>query len=327
VTVLQVELADLRGYADLVERGGRAADQVRGDAAASIPDGDFGRILELVTGDYEELLPAFRSILGEDSTRLDATARALRTTAREYAATDRRVAQTFGPGKAITDDGDASGFGDVAPVCLYCPSAGGRELPHVRFGFPWDQACDLAGWVGLPDPREWVTDQIVGDVGKADRQAASWEMYADAARDLRANLDHGRTAIAKTWLGQAADASDGTVADWVAALDRQSAGMRDMGGHLRDMVGEAVGMAQLVVDTIKFFISAITAGWSYASIPFYGQWKLVKTIKEAWHLINDARKVISVFWSFLTVMKDAIKGVVSAFTDTDLPAAPAVPAR
>lgn len=324
MSVIQVELSDLRGYASLVDRAGQDAKQLQGDAMSQIADGDFGRILELVTGEYESLLPAFHAILGEDSTRLDQTATGLRQVARDFAETDKRVSQTFGIGKAITDDGDASGFGDVAGMSLFCP-ASGKELPQMKFGFPFDQACDLASMAGLPDPRDWVTRQVAGDIGKADRQAAAWDMYAEAALSVRTNLEHGQRAIKKTWLGEAAVASDAKAAKWVSAMKAQSGAMTQMGAHLRDMVDEAMNMAQLVFDTVKFFVSVISAGWTYASIPLYGQWKLVKTLKEAWHLINNARKVISVFWSFLNVMKGCIKGLVISFTIDDLPATPTAP--
>lgn len=330
MTTLEVELSSLRAWADQVERNGAATAAMGEDAASVIADGDFGRILELITGEYDAMLPAFHAVLHEDGERLDRTAAALRDVARDFAETDRRVAQEFGVGAAITHAtthrGAGGGFEDVRSTMLSCPYVSGSQLPVLTFGFPWDQACDLASWVGLGDPRDEITEFIVGDIAKAETHAAHWEQYATATDAVSANLAHGRAEIARTWYGRAATRSSGRIDEWVSSLQTQSTAMTDMAAHVRDMVQQALDMAQVVVDTLKFFVSTISAGWSYAAIPGYGQWKLVKTLKEAWHLVNNARKVISVFWSFLVVMKDVIVSMVHVFTTTDLPDAPAAPA-
>lgn len=326
MSVMEVELSDLRGWADLVERNGGYAAEMGQEATGVIADGDFGRILELVSHDYAALLPGFHQVLGVDGVRLDATAVALRGVARDFAETDRKVSQKFGVGKHITDDGHASGLEDVSPVALSCPSVSGQDLPVVHLGFPFDQACDIADWVGLGDPRHLVTQWIVGDIPKARTHEAYWAMYGSQMASVSKNLAHGQQVINNTWRGDAATKSAAAMDRWVTATDSQSQAMTQMAGHVKDMVDQAMDMAQLVVDTIKFFISTISAGWSCAAIPFYGEWKLVKTVKEAWHLINDARKVISVFWSFLNVLKDAFRGLYDGFTATGLPAAPTAPA-
>lgn len=319
---MEVELVDLRAWAQQVERNGAAATYLGDEASGTIGDGDFGRILELITGEYESMLPAFHAVLREDGSRLESMGAALREAARDYARTDRRVAQEFGAGAANRDDGATSGFEDDRSTSTSCPFVSGAELPVLAFGFPWDQACDLASWVGLGDPRDEITEFIVGDVGKAQSQAASWDMYAGSLDGVRANLASGQSVIDATWSGRAASRASTQMAGWLTCLQSQSEGMKEMGDHIRDMVEQALDMAQLVVDTIKFFVSVISAGWSYAAIPGYGQWKLVKTLKEAWHLIRDAQKVISVFWSFLVVMKDVFTSMADVFTTTDLPTAP-----
>ena len=52
---LRVELADLRGYADQVGRAGEACASLADYVTTFVPDGDFGRILSLITPDYEQL--------------------------------------------------------------------------------------------------------------------------------------------------------------------------------------------------------------------------------------------------------------------------------
>lgn len=326
MTALTVELSELRAWAAQVERNAAAVTAIGSEASAVIADGDFGRILELITGEYNAMLPAFHAVLREDGERLDQTAKALREVSRDFAETDRKVAQEFGVGAAITNNGSASGFEDVRSTSLSCPYVSQSDLPVLQFGFPWDQACDLAAWVGLGDPRDDITEFIVGDIGKAETHAAYWELYSATMDGVRANLARGQSMIATSWSGQAASSSGAKMQTWLACLQSQSAGMKDMAGHVRDMARQALDMAQLVVDTIKFFVSTIAAGWSYAYLPGYGQWKLIKTLKEAWHLINNARKVISVFWSFLVVMKDILVSMVHIFTTTDLPNVPKAPA-
>ena len=70
---LRVELADLRGYADQVGRAGEACASLADYVATFVPDGDFGRILSLITPDYEHLVLRVRETLEADSTRLAGT--------------------------------------------------------------------------------------------------------------------------------------------------------------------------------------------------------------------------------------------------------------
>ena len=102
--------------------------------------------------------------------------------------------------------------------------------------------------------------------------------------------------------------------------------MDQVSGYLHDMVGQAVDMAQVVVDIVKEILSIISAGWSMAAIPIYGEIKLVDKVKDAIKLVNDARKVITVFWNALKMVIDGIKMTIHAFQAESLPAAPALPA-
>jgi uncharacterized protein YukE len=321
-----VEVADLRGYADLVGRAGTDMSRVAGYAESNVTDGDFGRILEVITGDYEALIPTFHSVLRADGDRLGRVSTALDATRRTYVDADARAAQGFGIGRAIADDGSADGFGDMARVgSIPAPSLAGVVLPEVSFGFVLDKVCDLIVWVGGPDPREHVTRWIAGDIDKASLQASAWEHASDCVKSAEKNLTHGRGQILATWTGDAATASAATVEKWIASLGDQSQGMRSMSGHLRDMVVQAVDMAQVVVDIIKTVISIVSAALSSAYIPGWGQWKAIKTVKEAITLVNNARKVISAFWNALTMIKDYIVSLVHSFSITDLPPAPTAP--
>ena len=176
---LRVELADLRGYADQVGRAGEACASLADYVATFVPDGDFGRILSLITPDYEHLVLRVRETLEADSARLASTRAGLRHVARRYARTDARVAQRFGAGAAIADDESAGpAFRDAETTAPPGPTCGGEVLPEVTFGWVADQACALVSDLGGPDLRREITDWVAGDVGKASTQASVWEHAA-----------------------------------------------------------------------------------------------------------------------------------------------------
>lgn len=323
---LAVELADLRGWAGQVGRSGTDCDGLADYLSTNVPDGDFGRILSLITGPYEAMATGVRQGLATDGERLGLFGTSLTAVGNDLARTDARVAQDFGVGTRITDDGRASGaFADQGATTAGAPSGGGESLPEVSFGWLFDKACELISWVGGPDLREWVTEQIAGDVGKASLQASAWTNAADAARACGGNLGRGDAAIREVWTGRAAAAAGAYLDQWLSALERQAAAMDQIGGYLRDMVQQAVDMAQVVVDIVKEVMSIISAGWSMASIPIYGEIKLVEKVKDAIKLVNDARKVITVFWNALTMVIDGIEMTVHAFEAESLPSAPSLP--
>jgi uncharacterized protein YukE len=327
MTELAVELSDLGAWATQVNRASNSCTVVGSYASGHVADGDFGAILELITPEYEAMIPQFHSILSADAERLGLVGGTLRDLQADFRETDSRVAQDFGVGAAITDDGDGSGFADAASATpVPAPSAGGEQLPEVSFGWALDKVCDLLSYIGGPDPREYVTKWIAGDIDKAALQASAWEHAADCVKIVESNLAAGAARIAQTWKGEAAVSASAHMDQWVTALADQSTGMGQMAGHLRDMITQAVNMAQVVVDIIKTVISLATAALSSAYIPAWGQWKLIKTAKEALELINNARKVIMVFWNALNMIKSAIVMIVQAFSIDALPPAPTAPA-
>lgn len=135
----------------------------------------------------------------------------------------------------------------------------------------------------------------------------------------------GDAAIRETWTGKAATAAAAYLDQWVTALREQANAMDQVSGYLHDMVKQAVDMAQVVVAIVKEIISLISAGWSMASIPIYGEIKLVEKVKDAIKLVNDARKVITVFWNALKMVIATFQVAADAFTAESLPAAPALP--
>jgi uncharacterized protein YukE len=323
---LAAELSDLRGWGDQVGRAGDDCTALSGYLGSTVPDGDFGRILELITGDYESMASTVRESLGTCGDRLGQTQATLVAVRRDLRRTDEQVAQDFGPGARITDDGSVSGaFSDRGTTTAAAPSGGGESLPEVSFGWLFDKACELIDWVGGPDLRAWVTDQIAGDVGKASAQASAWTNAADALRAVQGNLSHGDDAIRQVWKGRAAASAGAYLDQWLSTLTAQASAMDQVSGYLRDMVQQAVDMAQVVVDIVKEIMSIISAGWSMASIPIYGQIKLVDKVKDAIKLVNDARKVITVFWNTLKLVIDGIKMTVHAFQAESLPSAPSTP--
>lgn len=332
-TGFAVEISDLRGWACQVGRASDDLDSARRYAVGNIADADFGRILETITRDYAAMLSQFHNILQADSIGLDHERAALNASADVYKAVDSRSRDHFsrlagGVTLHTVDDGVANGFNDAlfAATMLAPPDGSGIALPEVSFGWIFDKVCDLVIWVGGPDPREYVTHWIAGNIDKAALQVSAWQHVAGCVDTVDANLKSGKAAITHTWTGPASTTSGAQMDEWGTCLANQSSKMRQMAGYLGDAVDEAVKMAQCVVDIIKEVISIVSAGLSNAAIPLYGQWKLIKTVKEAIIMINNARKVITVFWSFLNMVKSFIQVCISTFSATALPPAPSAAA-
>ena len=332
-TGFAVEISDLRGWACQVGRASDDLDSARRYAVGNIADAEFGRILETITRDYAAMLSQFHNILQADSTGLDHESAALNASADVYKVVDGRSRDHFsqlagGITLHTVDDGVANGFNDAlfAATMLAPPDGSGVALPEVSFGWILDKVCDLVIWVGGPDPRKYVTRWIAGNIGKAALQASAWQHVADCVDVADANLKSGRAAITRTWTGPASTAAGAQMDKWGTCLIDQSSKMRQMARNLHDAVGEAIKMAQCVVDIIKEVISLVSASFSNAAIPLYGQWKLIKTVKEAIKMINQARKVITVFWGFLNMMKSFIQVCISTFSAAALPPAPSAAA-
>ncbi|WP_310530094.1 hypothetical protein [Nocardioides sp.] len=323
MTDLRVDLSSLGAWSDQVERAGDNLGTAGEYSRSHLSDGDFGRILELITSDYEALIGSFHSVLDTDAQRLTGFSSALDLTREDFAETDAQVAQTFGLGAAIVDGGSVT-FPDARPAgSIPAPSNSGEILPEISFGYLLDKCCDLITWVGGPDPREYVTKWIAGDIAKASLQAEAWEHLSACVDSVQRNLDAGLGRVGQTWGGGAAQNATARTTSWIEALTTQSTSCTSMAGHLRDMVEQAVQMAQVVVDIIKTVVSLVSAALSSAYIPGWGQWKAIKTVKEAITLVNNARKVITVFWNTITMIKDSIIMIINAFSFSSLPPEPA----
>lgn len=229
-----VELADLRGWSTQVDRAGGNVSYLYSLASSSVVDADFGRILEVITGEYAGLIPEFHRVLSESATGLFAESQALSDTAADYGGTDREVAARFGVG-STADDNDASAFMDAAPVSAQCPSGSGAELPEVSFGFVFDKVCDLIVWVGFSDPREYVTQWIAGDVDKAYQHGATWDYVASVLVDVRTNLATGKSAVAATWSGSTAQSAGAQMDRWTSSFSGIASGCSSMAQNIRDM--------------------------------------------------------------------------------------------
>jgi len=327
MTVLAAELSDLRGWSAQVGRAGAGCAAASDYLAGHVTDGEFGMILELVTMDYERLIPVFTEALATEAARLETTGRSIEAIVRDYAATDARVAQDLGVGAVLCDDSLVGvGFYDVATVLpIRTPSSDTAALPTISFGYLLDKICDLTLWIIGVDPRDYVTRWIAGDIEKAALQASAWEQVSRCLEGVDVNLTRGQGAIDRTWRGAAATSAAGYLDQWLTVLPRQSAAAAGIAAHLRDMIRGAVDLAQNVVDLIRLIVSICSAALSSSYIPLWGQWKAVETIKEAWELFKTARKAIQAFWQILTTIKDLLISLVHDVTAEGLPGAPLVP--
>lgn len=324
-----VECSDLRGWASQVSRASDDMGAAHKYALGQIADADFGKILELITGPYAGLLEPFHSVLEADGTRLGKTSEALKTAEKIYQGMESEAGDRFakldaGEQGTVEDDGEASAFKDgESGAAELTPPNGDVTLPEVSLGFPFDQICDLCAQFTGFDPREKITQWIAGDVGKAMRQSSAWTSTANCTDAVNGNLKAGQAAISNTWTGEASNAAAKHVSAWLKSLTEQGTGMRQMGEHLKTAVDEAVKMAQVVVDIVKTVFSLLSSAWANAAIPGYGQWKLIKTVKDGVSMLWNAVKVINVFKSFIVMIVDFVKAVVASFNVSALPPAPA----
>lgn len=223
------------------------------------------------------------------------------------------------------------GFSDVADPssALTAPSATVAPLPDVEFGFVLDQVAGAIKMVTGFDLRAEVTDWIAGDTEKLGTQVDAWNKMATAVDHVGTNLRAGQSEIERTWAGDAASASGAQMVRWTNWLVDLAGDLRTISDALRDMGEQAVTVAQTVVDAVQTIIAIVSAGLSSASIPFYGQVKLVKTVKEALTMAYSAYKVIKVFMEFIQTMRSGLVGIYQGLTATDLPSvsstAPATP--
>jgi uncharacterized protein YukE len=334
VAQVEVELADLRGWARQVGRASSDMGSAHSYATSNIADAEFGKILELISGPYAGMIPKLHQILQEDSTRLGKTGNGLNSAARAYKEADDRATGRLaklpgGQTAAISDDGVANGFDDrvSATAALAAPGSAGAQLPdppEVSLGLVFNTICDLIASITGFDIREKITRWVAGDVDKAARHVAAWKALAACCDDVSENLGYGRKQITSTWTGAAADAAGAHMDKWTAALTEQAGAMRKMSEHLWDIVGQAVQMATVVCDIIKTVIDVVSAGLAAASIPLYGEWKLIKSVWDGVKMAWSAWKCVQVFLDALKLVIDTIKMCVNYFTAAKLPAAPAV---
>ncbi|WP_278261104.1 hypothetical protein [Nocardia sp. AG03] len=322
-----VELSDLRGWGEQVGRAGHSLEAIRKYAVIYITDADFGRILEQITYEYGKLVPVFHEVLSTDSTRMLETRQALLYCADEYQRTDHNFASAIAkldsqPVRSY-DDGVADGFIDVFDYAAFLanPVDESRELPLVDFTRMQNKVCDLIAAMG-PDPREYLTKWIAGDIGTAAEHGAAWRSSASSVEAIRDNLRSGQSSISRTWTGEASGAEARYFTSWDICYSNQATAMRRMGDHVIDAIDEAVKMAQVIVDVVKTVISLIGVASISAAVPVVGQVRLARSIWDGITMLNNARKVMTLFFDFLRTIKDFILYSGAVFSRDSLPASP-----
>jgi uncharacterized protein YukE len=219
-----------------------------------------------------------------------------------------------------------SGFAEVETPAFSCPGPVLGPLPEVSFGAVLDAVDSAIEWVFGISLRHEVTDLLVGDTQKLSQQVEEWKVLAAAADAVQANLSAGLSEIQQTWKGDAAQAMVGYFGKWLTWLTTQAETMRQISAGLDDMGRNALDMAQTVVDLVRTIIDVVSAGLANASIPFYGQWKLIESVKEAITMVYRAIQVIKVFHDLVTLVKDAVVLSYDAFTTDNVPSSAGTPA-
>ncbi|MEU4314472.1 hypothetical protein [Nocardia sp. NPDC024068] len=324
-----VEISDLRGWSGQVGRSGTHLFEGHGYALRNINDPEFGRIMDLIKGDYSRLLPALHDMLLASSENMDRAKNALEITANDYVDVDRKLAGSLAGADGdvpvgLADDGVADGFNDPSAPTehLKDPVRGDQEIPTVSFGILWDRVCDLLVTLGGPDPRTKVATLLAGDIPKATGQADAWRRLAEFIDDVQGNLAGGQTAISKTWTGGASAAAAGHFQSWDTKFDRVEDIMRKTAQYLDDAAKQAVNLAQNATDAFVLIVSLLTAAFTKASIPLYGQAYLAAKGWEAFKLYKGVVTVVNVFFTLLRSIVNLFISAIGEFGRESLPTPP-----
>jgi uncharacterized protein YukE len=210
-------------------------------------------------------------------------------------------------------------FADTVTPTFSCPGPVLGPLPEVSFGAVLNAVDSAIDWVFGVSLRREVTDLLVGDTQKLSGQVEEWKSLADALDAIHTNLSVGLIEIQRTWKGDASDAMASYFAQWLTYLTDQAATLRKVSAGLDDMGRNALDMAQTVCDLVRTIIDVVSAGLANASIPFYGQWKLIESVKEAITMVYRAIQVIKVFHDLITLVKDTVVLAYDVFETDAVP--------
>ncbi len=317
-----VELADLRGYADVIDEIGGYLKQMAGHAETYCTRTDFGPLLEPMGAAYVQLLPQIKAALAEQVSRMQSSAVAIDATLMDLRSTDLAEAARHGTKVAITNDGNSATYYGNPMTDYRVPSPSESELPEINFGFPFDQLAWALDKVCGYDVRREVTDYLVGDVVEVSAQAATWYSVGSGASSYSWYLDNANTTVAKTWKGDAFESTSAAMTAWVTTLAKQHTDLHQVAQHLEEIASDAVQMAQLAVDLIMMAIDMIASAWATQWIPVYGQVKFAKKAWDAYHLVKKAWDKLQDFLDVLSIVVGALEVIYNEFHQTSLPAAP-----
>lgn len=321
---LEVELADLRGYADVVDDIAGYLRKMAGHAETHCPDADFGPLLEPMSAEYSKLVPQLITFMDHQQMRMESSAVALDQTLADLRKTDADQAGRFGPRPLIVDDGKTASFygNPMGPSDFRDPAPREGDLPEINFGFPFDQLATALNWVCGYDIRREVTDRLVGDVVGLSKQAAAWYTVGSAASSYGMYLDNANQTIAKTWRGDSHTQTSAAMAAWVTSLGKQHTDLHEVAMHLEDIASDAVDMAQLAVDLIMYAVDLVASAWASQWIPIYGQAKFASKAWDAFKLVKKAWDALQEFLDVLGLVVGALGVIYNEFDTAELPAAP-----
>ena len=315
---LQVDLPDLRAFADLVDGLSSDLAQVANHVDTHCVSTEFGPLLDKLSGEYVSLLPQIKSYFDEQTSRLRTFATALDRTLTDYVITDDGVAERFGS-DGITGGGGKSNRFWTQDMPLSSPTADESELPEIDFGFPFDQLAWAVDTVCGFDVRREVTDIIVGNVVEVSTQSNAWYSASSLVSTTQWNLWRANSWIGATWSGEAALESIGSSEEWVTTFENEAVDLDNVALHLKDIAADAVEVGQLVVDLILFAVDLIASAWTAQFIPIYGQVKFAKKAWEAYDKCKEAWDKISMFKDLLEIVIGYLRVLHDKFNPVELP--------
>lgn len=232
---VSVELADLRGYADVVDDIAGYLGKVAGHAETHCVATDFGQLLDPLTGQYVTLLPQMHSLLAEQVTRMRTSVVAIDRTLQGFIDTDAQEAARHGAQVTVTDDGRSASYYGNPMTQMSNPTPDESELPEIDFGFPFDQLAWAMEKICSYDVRREVTDYLVGDVVEVSKQSNAWYFVGSATSSYAWYLRNANVTVAKTWSGDAFEATQTRMEEWVDALEQQGVDFDQIAKHLSDI--------------------------------------------------------------------------------------------
>lgn len=324
----KVKTPELRGYAQQLTRSGGQASSV-GDyieGTCGNTDGWSG-LLSLLVGNYSSMVSNGGTSCRELSKGLNEAGVSLELTATDYDNTDNDVAVTLsdvgaesiGPRAPATGPGGTTAYPEgTDPTSVLVPPTSYDDVIA-------SQVDEIGGIIGLfNDVYEMITGEsllakivepVSGDWGKVYGLADCWDHVGDAYQGLRSNLESGAGQLAGTWDGEAANAFDTFIDQYLTYISDLQSSTGTVSNALRDLAEDTKENFDVIIQTLNTVWSIISAAMASFAIPIYGQAKLAKAVWDTAKLIWNIYKIINLIRQLISFVVEMTELVSEIFNE------------